>query len=1751
MAPQQTSLFRKATQVEPLEQRIAPAILTANGVRAASAGVINLDADPNTSAPALLTTDLSGGNYLLYVEKGSCQVYISDLNANGEVDFDEITGISAGDGLRLVCFTDIHGDIVTNLKSDFTLTDSDNDASNGLDGRIILNSTIEKIELRSVRASELVNTSVRDRLAYSNYSIYGYIYAGKGFGANDGGLIIERNAIQEQTDKFTGFVNKERYQSIPPVIGGIKVGTAVSNQYFTFGNASGPEDRDENGVFGPGDEGRGLGFNGTNIGGRFLPFVPSEGQAGADINGFRVVGDLSAVEIGALVAGDGGNGGIGARGGDIKNFRIRGDLGGGYRLVAGNAGYGTLGQRGGNIENYMDLGSFAGEILLQAGRGGDSSLSVGGSGGTISLSNTGVFAANARLTVQPGDGGNGLIDGGAGGGIASLGLAVANSAASGVSFSNGLVTSMHLAPTVRTLISTGTTTVSLDPLSPVTTGGLYVGQRVQFTLDPDGAGPLPATTEQRFVTAVDYFGKNVTLNAVVSANPALGGSPGTPVNVRMTFEGDIGTAMRDLAGALANKTNLLRGFDFDGDGRNDAVYASSSEDRQNQLNVLFGDGVGSTFDNARTLYLNCGQASGSITVNDFNGDGRPDIAAASKELSADGIRVYFSEFDPVTGQFLGFSDPLFSPVIGFAEIQEDSPFAFNGDFNFDATNGARRILALSSGDFDGDGSVDLAVSTQESNRDSGDPTYFLAILRNGSNNGRFVADLDYGVSPVADYDFVLQYDAPAATKPLLKASSIALTPGAGAFRNIDVLYTAVVGSDRMAEVSLLRDGDTLPAFDVNGAFIGAQKAEGSLATELVLGGGRDANGALEPGTLGVVDTNRARSTATVDARSLEKASIQDFVIRDISGELPDGDAGNNPDIVFLVGSPAGYLVTFQGLDNNTFVLRSNPDGATCENSGIFISGTDHVGILPDMSALNVVTIIDYTAGSVESSKYTIPSDTLYATGAASTVLTGADRRVRDGFTSTDAELSFYDVYNGSLQQSAAVDNAVTTLVFMSHNTGDPGFDEIYGSRVRVGSTFLADLTNNAVFLLAGDGGNGVLGKGGNGGGIGTGILSPNRNNFRIGTGGVSVILPLNEAYEGVVVFQAGQGGVGGTNGGNGGAISGVSAVYDPAGGLITSSVFLRAGNGGRGISGTGGAGGSIGKFSVESGVLFTGGAGGTGVNGGNGGSVTGTESLSLATSRNSDFLAFGGAGGRGLVNGGAGGQVKDLVFTLFNVFDIDFAQSLQLYGGEGGVGLAGTGGAGGSVSGTSVASGSPELRCDMVLRAGNGGHGKTGGNGGDVISFQNNGAGASLNSVSVVAGNGGQGTRGNGGKGGRITAVVASSAGDGAINGFDPADPSSFFNSVRADLKNSHAVAGNGGDSIGGVGGAGGFLETFSMTTSRRSLVAAAGRGGDGLKGGGTGGDVRDSVLDSGSLEGSKLLIVAGEGGNAFGSRPTITDPLAFGVALGAKTDAVGGNGGNISKIKQATVSVAVDLIAGNGGDTPSSGASGSLTSTVGVGGSISDVEIAGDIGRVDSQGSFTQAAIRSYNNIYANQRMTDFVRTRVVEAGGKIDDSVGNVGIVVGARGRVRDVTGGVAPDGSPTNLPPDGLPDASSGGRNGTLVNVSASNIMSAVAGSVDRVESIRFISNLRFKTGGVFGDDKAVDSLGRTSSGNGVNYGQGNLDYLNYDDPNKDAVGGPDPREDRHFSTVIIGGKLVDGAIVGANQRNKLSNRDFIVA
>src|SRR5688572_10790761 len=102
--------------LEILESRIAPAAvpLGAQWLQASHSA----DGTPikMTAGMGLSTGGQNSGDYLLYIEKGNAWIFTTDFNNNNLVDFNEITGIAAGDGLRMISFVDIHGDIATNLK---------------------------------------------------------------------------------------------------------------------------------------------------------------------------------------------------------------------------------------------------------------------------------------------------------------------------------------------------------------------------------------------------------------------------------------------------------------------------------------------------------------------------------------------------------------------------------------------------------------------------------------------------------------------------------------------------------------------------------------------------------------------------------------------------------------------------------------------------------------------------------------------------------------------------------------------------------------------------------------------------------------------------------------------------------------------------------------------------------------------------------------------------------------------------------------------------------------------------------------------------------------------------------------------------------------------------------------------------------------------------------------------------------------------------------------------------------------------------------------------------------------------------------------------------------------------------------------------------------------------------------------------------------------------------------------------------
>ena len=542
--------------LEILEARIAPANvpLTAQWLQAthsADGSPIELHAGQGLS-----TGGTNSGDYLLYLAKGNALIFTTDFNNNNLVDFNEITGIAAGEGMRLISFVDIHGDIATNLRETVTssgtllsLSDSNNNPSDDVnhptlrgDGRVILNNRIEGIELRTLTVDDITDqnddgvvddTDVDFRRAPSTHSIFGNIYAGRGFGVPGdatSGLLIDSTVVTN-----FGYEN-----DVKPMIGSIFVGTAVSGEYFSFGvkgqfETSGGvmTQRVRAGV-----------VIGDDVQGYIVPFVPSPGQEGASIAFVRSKLPSQLFNLNGLYAGDGG---ANAAGGSIMDVTISGDDAGGYDIVAGNGGDGTRGGAGGSIIRFSDLASDTSEVLIQSGSGGNGSAGAGGNAGSSEIVSMNVYG---NYSIILGNGGNGFTQGGAG---ASLARAV---------------------------------------ITEVTSVGETAGTAWGTSHNPS------------------YYNDDPSNQLDAQGNPK--------------YKAYFGTQ---------------QSFDIDGDGLGDFVYTNNDV---SQLVVLFGDPLlpPGSFRLDR-IYLDSPRNAEAMTVADLDGDGRPDIAAASSDLgNQSGIAVY-------------------------------------------------------------------------------------------------------------------------------------------------------------------------------------------------------------------------------------------------------------------------------------------------------------------------------------------------------------------------------------------------------------------------------------------------------------------------------------------------------------------------------------------------------------------------------------------------------------------------------------------------------------------------------------------------------------------------------------------------------------------------------------------------------------------------------------------------------------------------------------------------------------------------------------------------------------------------------------------------------------------------------------------------------------------------------------------------------------------------------------------------------
>jgi len=354
--------FRSPSAVEPLESRIAPAvILVGNSAAspnnktyteapfAAVSSNSNFSSALGSSPNSFFLTLHAGDSVDLYnngkgytpfitVSKGTLVAFFNDKNSNNEVDANELTGLALGNGVAIKIFGEVNGDIATNLNADGISLNTDLGANAGGFG------------IKS--------------LSVTGGSINGSIYSG--------GTISALKVVGSVSEVLTG--------------------TAASGHVYDF---NGPDAN----------------------GGQNLSFVAASGAKGADI--------LNA-NIGALDLMQAGDGGVGGKGGSLSGITIVADTNGfTLQAGAGGDGdvTHTSGGVGGGLKNIYVNGAQDStdndSVNLHAGDGGVGfGTGKGGAGGAVANVYVGFGASangpvasvnqlNDDVLITAGDGGNG------------------------------------------------------------------------------------------------------------------------------------------------------------------------------------------------------------------------------------------------------------------------------------------------------------------------------------------------------------------------------------------------------------------------------------------------------------------------------------------------------------------------------------------------------------------------------------------------------------------------------------------------------------------------------------------------------------------------------------------------------------------------------------------------------------------------------------------------------------------------------------------------------------------------------------------------------------------------------------------------------------------------------------------------------------------------------------------------------------------------------------------------------------------------------------------------------------------------------------------------------------------------------------------------------------------------------------------------------------------------------------------------
>jgi hypothetical protein len=1193
--------------IELLEARIAPAVIAGapNGEFLLKAGDI------------LGTAGEGAGAYLLKVEKGQALVYTQDFNNDGVLNFNEITGISAGDGLRLVSFVDINGDIVTNLQADGKRTDSDGSIA-GEDGLILLNSSIEKIQFIELGAFD--STLAARSPGQTTFNLEN-IVVGKSFGTT-------------ATGDGLSFAGSGNFKNIT-------TGTASSERPVTFGSFSGTLDS----------------------------FAPSSGQVGGDING---VSATLTYTFESLRAGDGS---VGSRGGSISNIVINGDTGS-YAIVAGNGGTGPNGGAGGNLSNISQSGDTDADGLLVTGDGGRGLSGNGGNGGTATL---GTFRSLGTLTIEMGDGGDGFLKGGDGASLTTFvndvpeptGVTVVTNVVSTTRDDGEIGRNTPLDLDGDGFGDIVYTTSSPDRLSVAFYDDVPGGSYTIIGLDTSG-GNLSVTTG-------DYDGDGDTDIAVASADPGSNGISVFLNNGDRTFNSALTTPWALLIGDTATSgiegRQLVSG-DFNADGNLDIAYQRTyqvgANDTRSVLIVQEGDGTGVFSVAGNDVYVDISVVPTSnwlVQATALSTGDLRDVLVVADPASKN-VSVY--EYDPLISGSTQLSTvdittnapntTVIDFTIGDYDNDGDSDIAVLTSFFVDQANPvlAATPVVIVEGDglggFVGTSGVPFALVP--ANVD------IQRIVTTDTDNDGFRDDLALlnFIGSATNPDFVIEVELTSLTSSTqsnvaISYSQTALVPTGGSPLAFDAYARRISAApDELSyAIGFPTDPPVIGIFGDNVPANNLIDITGRNPLIIAGNGGNSING------VGGNGGNIGNGTLTITSGVVTDASIQIL--------LPNNDAGYAADYIFRAGNGGnGNTVGGRGgsisgifSDNPAPVLVSifrmaGGDGGDALNGRAGQGGA--------VTKFVMDRLLGIAAGDGGNGLF----------GGAGGAVTGNNGALSD---TKDLRLAVSAGDGGNGLLGGGIGGSVSALrsefltplnpTFVGSMSvfGGNGGSSVAGTGGlggSVSSTSPFDLNNQfkgMFYLRAGNGGDGLTG--GAGGTVRTFINSPDPS-----------LLPV-----GFAIF-AGNGGEGVTgNGGAGGLVQDVSvtaSVGGPAREFDEASIsvgvsqnyannIIVAGNGGVSFGATGGAGGNLTSFksvaSTGTSLVLVTGLGGDGLLAGGIGGTASTLNINVSPAH------------KALLISGKGGDAYGFVAQSTSAQD-----QMLAYGGKNGLG-----GRGGNISG--------------------------------------------------------------------------------------------------------------------------------------------------------------------------------------------------------------------------------------------------------------------------------------------------------------------------------------------------------------------------------------------------------------------------------------------------------------------------------------